>query len=135
VFEIGQAIGIGNVPVAPPVESTGREKMNGKFQVIGGYAAQDSLGILVNRQMRKQRRNERRLAERRTTKHQFAAKKSCVADARSYRVAREYPISAAATLDWKALIPAGRSSMFGSGWLKKFRDDQLKHRLTAKQAS
>jgi hypothetical protein len=37
--------------------------------------------------MGERRRDERRLAEQRTTKHQFQARKSCVADARSYRIA------------------------------------------------
>jgi len=41
----------------------------------------------VDRKIRERRQNERQLAERRTTKHRFEARKSCVADARSYRVA------------------------------------------------
>jgi hypothetical protein len=52
---------------------------------------EDQLGnrfrSLVDRKIRERRQNERQLAERRTTKHQLQAKKSCVADARSYRVA------------------------------------------------
>jgi hypothetical protein len=56
----------------------------------------DSFKALVGRKMREWRRNERRLAEQRTTKHQFQARKSCVADARSYRVARRLPLFAAA---------------------------------------
>jgi virulence-associated protein VapD len=46
--------------------------------------------------MGERRRDERRLAEQRTTKHQFQAIKSCVADARSYRIARRLPLLAAA---------------------------------------
>jgi hypothetical protein len=106
--------------------------MNGNLPLISKDWVQDSFKTFVDRQMRKRRRDERRLAEQRATKHQFEARKSCVADARSYRVAREFPVSAAAQLDWKALIPAGRINKFGSAWLKKFRDDQLKHWLTAK---
>jgi hypothetical protein len=52
---------------------------------------EDQLGnrfrSLVDRKIRERRQNERQLAERRTTKHRLQAKKSCVADARSYRVA------------------------------------------------
>lgn len=106
--------------------------MNGKVPLISRDRIQDSFKTLVDRQMRKRRRDERRLAEQRATKHQFEARKSCVADARSYRIAREFPVSAAAQLDWKALIPAGRPNMLGSAWLKKFRGDQFRHWLTAK---
>jgi hypothetical protein len=42
---------------------------------------------LIDRSMGEWRQNERRLAERRTIKHRLQARKSCVADARSYRVA------------------------------------------------
>ena len=51
---------------------------------------------LVDRSIREQRRDERRLAEQRTTKHRFQARKSCIADARSYRVARRLPVLAVA---------------------------------------
>ena len=47
----------------------------------------DSFKTLVDRKIREQRRNERRLAEYRTTKHQLQARNSCVTDARTYRVA------------------------------------------------
>ena len=43
---------------------------------------------LVDRTIRKQRREERRLAEQRITKYRFQARKSCIPDARSYRIAR-----------------------------------------------
>ena len=42
----------------------------------------DSFKALVGRKMGERRRDKRRLAEQRTTKHQFQARKSCVADAR-----------------------------------------------------
>jgi hypothetical protein len=106
--------------------------MNGKVPLISRDWIQDSFKTFVYRQIRKRRREERRLAEQRTTKHQFEARKSCIADARSYRVAREFPLSAAAQLDWKNLIPARRPSLLGNAWLKKFRDDQFRHWLTAK---
>jgi hypothetical protein len=109
--------------------------MNEKVPLISRDWIQDSFKTFVYRQMRKRRLDERRLAEQRTTKHQFEARKSCVADARSYRIAREFPVSVAAQLTWKALIPPRRLNLFGSAWLKKFLDDQLKHWLTAKQAS
>jgi hypothetical protein len=53
----------------------------------------------VDRKIREQRHKERRLAEQRTTKHQLQARKSCIADARSYRVARGMPVLAVAQFD------------------------------------
>lgn len=47
-----------------------------------------SLGTLADRTMQKQRREERRLAEQRGTKHQFQARSSCVLDGRNYRIDR-----------------------------------------------
>ena len=51
---------------------------------------------LVDRTIREKRREERRFTEQRTTMHQLKARKSCTADARSYRVARSIPVLAAA---------------------------------------
>jgi hypothetical protein len=56
---------------------------------------------LGNRETRRQRRDERRLAEQRTTKHPVQSRNSCIADARSYRVARRFPVSAIPQLGWK----------------------------------
>jgi hypothetical protein len=109
--------------------------MNGKFWLLGREQVQGGFKALVDRQMRKQRRDERQLAEQRTTRRQFEARNSCAADARSYRMAREFPMSAAVQLDWKTLNPARWPNIFRRAWLKKFREDQLKHWLTAKQAS
>jgi len=47
----------------------------------------DSFKTLVDREIRERRRDERRIAEHRMTTHQLQARSSCVADARSYRVA------------------------------------------------
>src|SRR5262249_39839191 len=47
-----------------------------------------SFKTLDDRTIRKQRSEERRLAEQRITKYRFQARKSCIPDARSYRVAR-----------------------------------------------
>jgi len=47
----------------------------------------DSFKTFVDREIHERRRDERRLGEHRTTKHQLQARKSCVADARSYRLA------------------------------------------------
>ena len=47
---------------------------------------------LAERTIRKQRREERRLAEQRTTRYRLQAKKSCTSDARSYRIARRLPL-------------------------------------------
>jgi hypothetical protein len=131
---MGEAIESGNLPIVPPVDALGGKTMNGEVLLMGRDQIPDSLKTLVYRHLRKRRWDERQLAEQRTTKHQLEARKSCVIDARSYRVAREFPMSAAAQLDWKTLVP-DRRPLFGSDWLKKFRDEQLKHWLTAKQAS
>jgi hypothetical protein len=96
-----------------------------KLLVIG--RDRDSFKALVGRKIRERRRDERQLAEQRTTKHQLQARNSCVADARSYRVARRLPAFAAALFDWKALIPVSRFSKIRSEWLKKFRAWQFEH--------
>ena len=103
-----------------------------KLRLIGRDRAQDSFKSLVDRKVREQRRHERRVAEHRTTKHQLQARSSCVADARSYRVARRLPVPAAAKFDWKGLIPMERVNKVRSAWLKKFRDHQFTRWLTAK---
>ncbi len=56
--------------------------------LIGRDNLGDSFKILADRKIREGRQDERRLAEHRKTKHQLQARKSCIADARSYRVAR-----------------------------------------------
>jgi hypothetical protein len=47
-----------------------------------------SFRTLVDRTIREQNREERRLAEQRATKHQFRARNSCILDGRNYRFAR-----------------------------------------------
>ena len=91
-----------------------------KLLVIG--RDRDSFKALVGRKIRERRQDERQLAEHRTTKHQLQARNSCVADSRSYRVARRLPVPAAAQFDWKALIPVKSLNKVRSAWLKKFRD-------------
>jgi hypothetical protein len=92
----------------------------------------DSFKALVGRKIRERRRDERQLVEHLTTKHQLRARNPCVADARSYRVARRLPVPAAAQFDWKALIPLKRLNKVRSAWLKKFSDHQFKRWLAAK---
>jgi hypothetical protein len=70
--------------------------MNGKFRLFGRDEIENSFMHLFDRSIRKQRREERRLAEQRATKHRLQARKSCIADARSYRVARRLPVLAVA---------------------------------------
>ena len=70
----------------------------------------ESFKALVGRKIRERRQDERQLAEHCTTKHQLQARNSCVADARSYRVARRLPVPAAARSNWKALIAVKRFS-------------------------
>ena len=74
----------------------GGQIMNGKFPLFGGDEIENSCMHLVDRSIREQRRDERRLAEHRATKYRFQARKSCVADARSYRVARRLAVLAVA---------------------------------------
>ena len=83
--------------------------MNGKFLLFGRDEIENSFMRFVDRKIREQRKDERRLAEQRTTKHRFQARKSCVADARSYRIARRLPVLALLRFDWKALIPIRRT--------------------------
>jgi hypothetical protein len=73
--------------------------MNGKFLLFGRDKIENSLMGFVDRKIGEQRRDERRLAEQRTTKHRFQARKSCVVDARSYRVARRLTVLAVALFD------------------------------------
>jgi hypothetical protein len=73
--------------------------MNEMFSLFGRGQIEDCLKHVVDRKIRDQRRDERRLAEQRTTKHQLWARKSCVADARSYRVARRFQMLAVAQFD------------------------------------
>jgi hypothetical protein len=89
-------------------ESLGNKIMNEKFLLIGRDWVPDSFKTLVDRKIRERRRNERRLAEQRTTRHQLPARNSCIADARSYRVARRLPVPHAAEFDWNTLIPVER---------------------------
>jgi hypothetical protein len=73
----------------------------GKLHLKGRDQLQDTFRTLVNREIRKRRRDERRLAERRTTKHQVQARNSGIVDARNYRVARRFPMSAVTEFAWK----------------------------------
>jgi hypothetical protein len=73
--------------------------MNWKKPHLFGRWVEHSLKTLVDRKSREQRREERRLAEQRTTKHRFQARKSCIADARNYRVARQLRLLVTAQFD------------------------------------
>jgi hypothetical protein len=64
-----------------------------------GHPVERSFTALVNRTFREQRCEERRLAEQRTRQHTLQARKSCVSDARSYRVARRLHLLATAQFD------------------------------------
>jgi hypothetical protein len=89
----------------------------------------DAFKNLSDRKFCERRRDERRLAEQHTTKHQLDARKSCVADARSYRVARQLPVPAAAQFEWKTLIPVERFTKIRNVCLKKLGNDQFKRWL------
>jgi hypothetical protein len=98
---------------------------------FGRDQVQDRFKALVERTIRERRREERRLAEQRIRRHRLQARQSCVADARSYRVARRSPVPTAEPFDWKTLIPVGELDNLRSIWLKKFRDQQFTRWLTA----
>jgi hypothetical protein len=66
--------------------------MNEEFLLISGGRIRGSFKNFVDRMIRERRRGERRLAEQCTTKHQLLARNSCVADARTYRIARRFPV-------------------------------------------
>ena len=70
--------------------------MIGKSLLFGQDEGEAGIMRFVSHKMRELRWDERRLAEQRITKHQFRAKKSCIADARSYRLARRLPVLAVA---------------------------------------
>jgi hypothetical protein len=76
--------------------------MNEKFQLIGGGRIPGSFKNFVDRKIRERSRGERRLAEQRTTKHQLLARNSCVADARSYRIAKQFPVKSFAVINQSA---------------------------------
>ncbi len=79
--------------------------MNDKFPLIGGGLIPGSFKNLIDRQIRERRRGERRLAEQRTTKYQLLARNSCVADARSYRIARRLAFKSFAIINQSAGSP------------------------------
>ncbi len=76
--------------------------MNEKFLLIGSGRIRGSFKNFVDREIRERRRGERRLTEQRTTKHQLLARNSCVADARSYRMARQLPFKSFAIINQSA---------------------------------
>ena len=76
--------------------------MNDKFPLIGSGRIPVSFKNLIDLRIRERRRGERRLAEQRTTKHQLLARNSCVADARSYRMARQLPFKSFAIINQSA---------------------------------
>ncbi len=70
-----------------------------ELHLFGRDYVEHSFKTLVDRRIRERRREERRLAEQRTTKHRLQARNSCIADARTYRVARRLPLLATARFD------------------------------------
>ena len=64
------------------------QTMNNEKSLFARYRVEYCFGTLVNRTIREQRREERRLAEQRATKHHFQARDSCILDGRNYRIAR-----------------------------------------------
>ena len=59
-----------------------------KGHLFGRDRIEHNFRTLVDRTLRKQRHDERRLAEQRGTKHKFQARNSCTLDGRNYRIAR-----------------------------------------------
>jgi hypothetical protein len=89
----GDTTRTGKLFAVPAIESLRDKMMNEKLLLIGRLRLPDTFKTFIDRTIRERRRDERRLAERRTTKHQHQARNSCVADARSYRIARRLPVS------------------------------------------
>jgi len=109
--------------------------MNERFLLIGRVQGRDSFKTLVDRKIRERRRDERGLAEHRATKHQLQARNSCVADARSYRVARRLPVLAPVQFDWKTLIPVEPLNKVRSAYFKRFRSHQFERWLLRKASN
>jgi hypothetical protein len=59
-----------------------------KGHLFARAGVESSFRALVDRTIREQNREERRLAEQRATKHEFQARNSCILDGRNYRSAR-----------------------------------------------
>jgi hypothetical protein len=59
-----------------------------KSPLFGRARIEYNFGALIDRTIRERRREERLLAERRSTRHHFQARNSCVLDGRNYRIAR-----------------------------------------------
>jgi hypothetical protein len=76
--------------------------MNEKFPLISSGRTPGSFKNFVDRKIRERRRDERRLYEQRTTQHQLLARNSCVADARSYRIARRFPVKSFTVINQSA---------------------------------
>ena len=70
--------------------------MTMKSLIFGRVQVEYSFGGLVDHTIREQRREERRLAEQRATKHHFQARNSCILDGRNYRIARRLLLLAGA---------------------------------------
>ena len=80
----------------------GLKTMNWKqVYLFGRDQVEHSFKTLVDRAVRERRLEERQFVEQRTTKHRLQVIKSCVVDARSYRVARFLPLLAIAQTNWK----------------------------------
>jgi hypothetical protein len=59
-----------------------------KGQLFSRDWVEHSFKLLISRNIRERRQDERTFVEQATMKHRFQAMKSCIADARTYRVAR-----------------------------------------------
>lgn len=59
-----------------------------KGQLFGRDGIEYRFATLADRTIREQRREERRLAEQRGTKHRFQARNSCILDRRNFRIAQ-----------------------------------------------
>jgi len=78
--------------------------VNGRFLLFDRDQIENNFKRLVDRRIREQRREQRRLAEQRAIKHRLQARKSCIAGARSYRVAKRLPVLAVAQFGAGTLI-------------------------------
>ena len=72
-----------------------------KIRLFSRHWIERRFKALVDRTIRERRREERRFTEQRITMHRLNARQSCIADARSYRVARSIPVLATTQFDWR----------------------------------
>ena len=96
--------------------------MNGKFLLFGRDETENSLIRFADRKISEQRRDERRFAEQRTTKHRVPGKK--LVHCRRAQLSRCSTISGAShsPIRLESSNSQAQTYLFGIGWLKQLRN-------------